>query len=462
MTSRKLVGRGVKWSAGVALLLGCGATDPADPTTQTAEESFGRHVVHRPSPPPRGPRPGHGPGRGPGHHHGHGPGQPGHGGSSNSPGAGGSSGSVSSAGQSNGSGAATSTGGTGSGSAGFFGGGGYAGGINPGVCGDNLRSGYEECEDGNTADGDGCDANCQVEPGFACRYDEACYLVACGDGLQDNYPTGDGAWVYENCDDGNTASGDGCSAECEPEPGFLCDYPGSPCKDVVCGDGSQDAYYVLVEGTGGTGAGGSAGSGMGGFAGSGTTGPYIGMAFEGCDDGNTASSDGCSATCELESGWICDRPGQACRQPRCGDGFTDFVPGAGGSSGSGSGGTAGSAGMFGAAGGTSYGTYEECDDHNAASNDGCSASCTLEPGYSCLVAGEPCKLAVCGDGVADYPVEDCDDGNTQDGDSCDGTCHYDYGSGGVGGFMGVGGGVTAGTGFVGGSAGQGGRSSRGG
>jgi cysteine-rich repeat protein len=89
---------------------------------------------------------------------------------------------------------------------------------------------------------------------------------------------------------------------------------------------------------------------------------------------------------------------------------------------------------MGASGATSYGSYEACDDGNTASGDGCSASCTIESGYSCRQAGVPCKLAVCGDGVQDWPIENCDDGNTVSGDGCDDHCHGEFiGAGGFGG-----------------------------
>lgn len=57
-------------------------------------------------------------------------------------------------------------------------------------------SGKEECDDGNTVDGDGCNASCQTE--------------FCGDGIVNN----GGA---EECDDGNTVDGDGCSSTCKKE-----------------------------------------------------------------------------------------------------------------------------------------------------------------------------------------------------------------------------------------------------
>jgi cysteine-rich repeat protein len=78
-----------------------------------------------------------------------------------------------------------------------------------GVCGDNVVDNGEECDDGNTVGGDGCDFNCKIEipPG-------------CGNGNLD---------AGEQCDDGNTVGGDGCGANCQVEPS-----PG-------CGDGNLDA-----------------------------------------------------------------------------------------------------------------------------------------------------------------------------------------------------------------------------
>ncbi|NNB88953.1 lamin tail domain-containing protein [Corallococcus exiguus] len=61
------------------------------------------------------------------------------------------------------------------------------------VCGDGKREGAEQCDDGNTNGGDGCEANCTL-PG-----------AKCGDGVK--APT-------EACDDGNTTGGDGCEADC--------------------------------------------------------------------------------------------------------------------------------------------------------------------------------------------------------------------------------------------------------
>ena len=47
----------------------------------------------------------------------------------------------------------------------------------------------------------------------ACR--TTCDLAYCGDGvIQED---------FEDCDDGNNQGGDGCSAKCQVEPGWVCD-----------------------------------------------------------------------------------------------------------------------------------------------------------------------------------------------------------------------------------------------
>jgi cysteine-rich repeat protein len=131
------------------------------------------------------------------------------------------------------------------------------------LCGNGVTGPGEECDDGNTADGDGCSAECtkefcgdeSVQPelgetcepggtppqnGNACRED----CTYCGDGNVD---------ASEKCDDGNTVDGDACRNDC-----------------TYCGDGRIDTQ-------------------------------------EQCDDGNTVDGDGCSATCTDE--------------PYCGDGI---------------------------------------------------------------------------------------------------------------------------------------------
>jgi len=63
---------------------------------------------------------------------------------------------------------------------------------------------------------------------------------------------------------------------------------------------------------------------------------------------------------------------------------------------------------------------ETCDDGNTVSGDGCSAACGVEAGYGC--AGTPSLCTpVCGDSTILAP-EACDGGDTSNGDGCDSAC----------------------------------------
>jgi cysteine-rich repeat protein len=67
---------------------------------------------------------------------------------------------------------------------------------------------YEECDDGNTVDGDGCSASCLNQ----------CYGSSCQTGCASSGQCGN--WRIdgvEECDDGGTADGDGCSNICTRE-----------------------------------------------------------------------------------------------------------------------------------------------------------------------------------------------------------------------------------------------------
>ena len=116
------------------------------------------------------------------------------------------------------------------------------------VCGNGVRSTAEACDDNNTAGADGCDSLCQLEAGFACKSTtqggggagdgsgvgglDTCTAV-CGDGKRIS-------WGGEGCDDNNTAAGDGCGADCAVEPGFVCTGGSATTADAcasVCGDG---------------------------------------------------------------------------------------------------------------------------------------------------------------------------------------------------------------------------------
>ncbi len=109
-----------------------------------------------------------------------------------------------------------------------------------GSCGDNATVAPEECDDGNTVSGDGCSNICKTE--------------SCGDGYrdangQDNAP---GGGDDEACDDGNNTNGDGCTAACNIQNGWSCENlplatSTSVCT-VACGDGIVTAPEVCDNG----------------------------------------------------------------------------------------------------------------------------------------------------------------------------------------------------------------------
>ncbi len=218
------------------------------------------------------------------------------------------------------------------------------------VCGDGKRDPGEACDDKNTNSGDGCSADCSnVESGYTCpTAGVACTLakVPCGNAVFD---------VGEACDDGNTSGGDGCSADCKIEPGYVCTQLGAPCTTLAfCGDGATQ--------------------------------PARG---ESCDDANATAGDGCSPTCRIEGGWACSTvtsPSTCNYTVACGD--------------------------------KKLGLGELCDDGNTVGGDGCSANCkAVETGYVCPSVGAKCR-AVCGDSLI-VGLEQCDDGHKcSDGSAC--------------------------------------------
>jgi cysteine-rich repeat protein len=66
---------------------------------------------------------------------------------------------------------------------------------------------------------------------------------------------------------------------------------------------------------------------------------------------------------------------------------------------------------------------EACDDGNTLNGDGCTSTCTIQPGYYCTGAPSVCTT-VCGDGIV-AGTEQCDDGNTVNGDGCSSTCQIE-------------------------------------
>lgn len=81
-----------------------------------------------------------------------------------------------------------------------------------------------------------------------------------------------------------------------------------------------------------------------------------------CDDGNTTNGDGCSNTCQIETGFLCTGSKSDCT-PICGDGII-------------------------------RGT-EQCDDNNTTSGDGCTSTCQIETAFTCLGQPSACFLNGC-------------------------------------------------------------------
>ena len=99
----------------------------------------------------------------------------------------------------------------------------------------------------------------------------------CGNGRMDN--------PAEQCDDGNTRNGDGCSAQCTVEG--------------ACGNGDVESSEECDPAAPATQCGGNAACSMfcvcGNYCGDGRIG-----GTEQCDDGNAGTGDGCRPNCTLE------------------------------------------------------------------------------------------------------------------------------------------------------------------
>lgn len=278
----------------------------------------------------------------------------------------------------------------------------------------------EQCDDGNSTIGDGCSRTCNIE--------------ACGNGVLD---------FNEVCDDHNNLSGDGCSGDCRSNEtcgngrvdvakGEACDDGNhtdgdgcqADCSLPKCGDGILDPGEICDDGNHVGGDGCNATCTSAEVCGNGIVDTDAG---EQCDDGNLTDGDGCSTTCDLEycgnavldPGEVCDdgntASGDGCASDcksdeSCGNGIPDT------------------------------GAGEQCDDANTVSGDGCSSTCQFEIcGNGFVDAGEECDDGntlsgdgcasdcesdeTCGNGVVDVATgEACDDGNLVDGDGCQSDC----------------------------------------
>jgi cysteine-rich repeat protein len=232
------------------------------------------------------------------------------------------------------------------------------------VCGDGMLSGDEVCDDGNTVSGDGCSAACDARE-------------ICGDGVVSG----------EECDDGNGVNGDGCDNDCtlSCRDELDCDDALSCNGFETCGDDAVCAVGVpLPDGSDC----GDARVCRGGSCASVNCGDLTVDADEECDDGNLVDGDGCDNDCT----------------------FSCVVD-------------------------------ADCDDGNDCTTTGCTAAhvceltSTAASGTTCerdglvetvdVCLGGMCLRSICGDGFVDAALdEECDDSNTINGDGCEADCTF--------------------------------------
>jgi len=123
------------------------------------------------------------------------------------------------------------------------------------ICGNGLLEPGEDCDDGNTTLGDGCSTGCEIE------------VPVCGNGIED---------PDEACDDGNTVDDDFCRNDCTlPVCGDGVTQGSETCDDgnTVDDDSCRNDCTLPVCGDGVT------------------------QGSEACDDGNTVAGDGCEPDC---------------------------------------------------------------------------------------------------------------------------------------------------------------------
>ncbi|HJL18408.1 MAG TPA: DUF4215 domain-containing protein [Sandaracinaceae bacterium LLY-WYZ-13_1] len=312
----------------------------------------------------------------------------------------------------------------------------------PDLCGNGAIDPGEEC-DGTALDGQTCVSLGYVAGELTCLPDctfdkTVCEEDACGNGAIDDGEACDGAELDDQtcaslgfvgggtlacdascdfdtsdcraCGDGSVDEGEECDGsdldgvDCEAR-GFTdgelacdasCAFDESGCFDASCGDGTRGGS----EDCDGSDLGGASCADVGFY--DGTLGCNADCTYrvadchncgngsiegiEECDGsdlgsagcttlGFTMGSLGCTATCTYDT--------SGCSTAACGNGSLE--------------------------------SGEECDDGNAADTDGCTSSCTVEAGWTCVGTPSSCS-PICGDGRV-LGGEDCD-GTDLNGESC--------------------------------------------
>lgn len=331
------------------------------------------------------------------------------------------------------------------------------------VCGDGVTSAPEECDDGNTTSGDGCDGckfSCvSTDAARNCKSADACVADGtCDDGKHtctagaakaDGTTCGTGlvckagACVAASCGDGivsgteqcDLGSGNGPGTGCEVDCKFSCSKAPDSCADAEPCNGAETCATVTVGGkTGqkcaagtpladgtacGTGKTCKAGVCTSALCGNGTL-----DAGEDCDFG---SGNGPGTGCETSCKFSCTTAPDSCSDGNpCNGAETCGVVTVGGKTGQKcSAGTALAACAACGSGGVCVGGT--CK--SSVCGDGCvdatkSETCDPPASGTCDASCKKIVPAVCGNGVREAG-EQCDDGNTTNLDGCDSKCQFE-------------------------------------
>ena len=348
------------------------------------------------------------------------------------------------------------------------------------ACGDGIKTGSEQCDDGNSTNGDGCSSTCITET-TGPRCGDGVVDVAteqCDDG---NTSSGDGCSSTcrtenlcgnghldgaETCDDGNVVGNDGCSAQCLVEMNYTCTGEPSVCTHMTpvgngtcampfsmpltmagttytatsMGDTTMSTNQVVASSCDTEQSSGAANDHVFTFANPVAQKVVITLnshidtptKFDGVIRLMTTA---CDVTTQVHDNDVGGTPdGCSDRVSSTGTEVLTYTSLAAGTyyivvDGFG----ATDVGKYsltiragtGTCGNGIVEAFEGCDDHNTTAADGCSATCTVESGYTCVGSVSVCTLN-CGNGVLDAG-ETCDDHNTTAADGCSATCQTEAG-----------------------------------